>query len=264
MDKRSHSRPPTVRQLLAGNADEELDDRVFWYADTVRVAGDGLELRVDNVDGIVASPPLDRTLGVKSLRDLARRSHAPDWDAGFGPVLVSSGTFLFIDGRLAVTRRTDDAEVDPGLWTGPAGRCDRTPYVTALKETAEEIEIRDAEGRRWVPTPAMPFVSDTAGVVAFPVAERSATIPLRTTAVRLFVNGEAVAEHALWYFFDDVCNTLELRLPLFAQSDGHLSLSNPEYDTPARLCTLAELRGLPAVAAVRQLIKEIEDGRSRS
>jgi len=56
-----------------------------------------------------------------------------------GNVLLSSGIILFINNKLLLMKRGEDAQYDPSMWTTPAGRCDRDIEYTAFKEFYEEV-----------------------------------------------------------------------------------------------------------------------------
>jgi hypothetical protein len=251
----------TVSSLLAGKLPQELNDKVFWFADRVQMINDVVQIEINNNQGITAFDPICQELNVACLESLAQLKPDINWINGFGPVLVSSGSFLFINGKLAITRRSTDAKVDPNLWTTPAGRCDRTPLETALKETVEEIKIYDEEGNWLIPAPAAPFLASSHRFTTFPTIEnhKNKNFPIKLHVVNCYLDGQCIASGRMWFYYSQSVNTLELRLPLFTKIEGSFLLHNEEYRTETKLLSLAEINGEEAVPALKELLGEIYD-----
>ncbi|MEW7990477.1 MAG: NUDIX domain-containing protein [Candidatus Thiodiazotropha sp.] len=197
-------------------------------------------------------------MSLPTVDDLAKQSPAGKFASGTGPMLVSSGVLLWLNGRLAVTRRSHDARYDPGHWTTPAGRCDSTPRITAFKEAAEEIQVRQPDtGQIWIPREAHKSLQDKAKEyptkLGFPPP---ITAPLVT--VQTFLDDTQIEECQMWACFVAHCNTLELRLPLVAQLPFEPELSNPEYGTPALILSHTELRRRDLVPALAFFLEEVQ------
>lgn len=58
-----------------------------------------------------------------------------------GPVLFSGGVIIRINGQFVLIYRDAEASTSPQMWTSPAGRGDRDPATTALKEFYEELAV---------------------------------------------------------------------------------------------------------------------------
>jgi len=251
----------TVDRLLSGRVPHQYDDKVFWFANKIAIRAGVLELHVDNRTCVTAFRGTCELLDVLCVDELAALKPVVDWENGFGPVLVSSGVFLFINDCLTVTQRSMDTPVDPGLWTSQAGRCDRSPLQTALKECVEEISLFDGSGRWLLPEPTRPFAPDDERICYFPAEKNSPRFPLQTLEVSLLLDGREIERQRLWQYYSPTVNTLELRLPLFAHLNEDLHLVNPEFHTHARLIDWWELETTSAVPAVSALIKEMKNER---
>jgi 8-oxo-dGTP pyrophosphatase MutT (NUDIX family) len=243
----------SIFELMDGNTPPWADDRVFWYAQKIIRTPDGIEIHVDKKKSLTAFNPVCQELQAPCISTLASLRPAADWNKGFGPVLVSSGTLLFINGKILVTRRSADATIDPWRWTTPAGRCDRTPVKTAYKETAEEVSIENSEGLLFLPEGAAEFKTkkDKENILFYPENHG----PIRTEHINFIIDNKIIERHKMWSFYSPTFNTLELRLPLFATINDSISVSNPEYGTPTALREVHTLDGEPMVPALEAFQK---------
>jgi len=246
----------TVDKLIRGMLGTEYDDKVFWYAASIQKSENILSIEIENNSGLTAFRPFCEQIKVSCLDELAQIKPIVNWAAGFGPVLVSSGSFLFINGKLAVTRRSADAKVDPNLWTTPAGRCDRTPLETALKETIEEIKIYDTEGNILIPEAAVFLLTEGQKFKTYPTKEKDDKYPIKTMEVQCILDGKIIETCYMWAYYSPQANTLELRLPLFTELREQLILKNEEYGTETILANLADLKHDKVVPAVKELLRD--------
>ncbi|MBU0656045.1 MAG: NUDIX domain-containing protein [Gammaproteobacteria bacterium] len=248
----------TVKDLLEGKLPAVYRDKVFWFAERVIQTDEYINLYINNKTGLTAFEPFAQELGVIPVSQLASLSATTSWNTGEKPVLVSSGSFLWINGKLLVTQRTADTKYDPLAWTAPAGRCDDTPLRTALKETIEEIHVQSVEsGRLWMPDLARGVLPEGTDVnfypttVAFPYGLDGKLVKSRT-----WIDNKLIEESMLWMMFSEKSNTIEFRVPLVAAIDENLLYTNPEYHTDVQAVMLEELKEMQLVPAVRQLLSE--------
>lgn len=246
----------TVKDLLNGRLPTIYRDKVFWFAERVVQADNCINLYINNNTGLTAFEPFAQELEVIPVSQLSSLPDTIPWNTGEKPVLVSSGSFLWINGKLLITQRTADTKYDPLAWTAPAGRCDDTPLRTALKETIEEIHVQSVEsGRLWMPDLSREVVPEGTDVnfystmIAFPKNLRARLIKSRT-----WVDDELIEESMLWMMFSEKSNTIEFRLPLIATIDEDLFYTNPEYHTDVQAVMLKELEGMQLVPAVHHLL----------
>lgn len=251
----------TVKDLLNGRLPTIYRDKVFWFAERVVQADNCINLYINNNTGLTAFEPFAQELEVIPVSQLSSLPDTIPWNTGEKPVLVSSGSFLWINGKLLVTQRTADTKYDPLAWTAPAGRCDDTPLRTALKETIEEIHVQSVEsGRLWMPDLARQVLPEELDVnfypttVAFP--NKLNGLHQKLVKVRTLIDHDLIEESMLWMMFSEKSNTIEFRIPLMATIDGKLLYTNPEYHTDVKAIALTELSRLRLVPAVRELLFE--------
>lgn len=115
-------------------------DRVFISAKAKPLAG-GWQLDIDQDCPVVALNEKVREefqLNCPTVNEI-RSGQYPEL------TLVSAGSFIWIEEmgirRLYLLRRDLTAPSDPGLMTGPAGRCDKLISATMAEETNEEMLI---------------------------------------------------------------------------------------------------------------------------
>lgn len=117
-------------------------DRIFF---TGRVSREGNIWRVDVEKGmptVALNEQIRNEFDLKNspiVNEMRARKKLPELS------LISGGSFLWIVEkgvpRLILLRRDDEAPVDAGCLTGPAGRCSEKPSETAVSETNEELII---------------------------------------------------------------------------------------------------------------------------
>lgn len=254
----------TLQNLLDNTLPTQYRDKIFWYASHIKIddINNQVDIHIDSTNCLVAFDDvvdglLAMGLNVKTISNLAKLGTQ---DINNRPMLVSSGTFLWINDKLLVTQRTAAAKFDPSFWTTPAGRCDTTPLKTAYKETAEEIHGFDkVTDELWMPQPTLIYFSDIKANGYEVVNDFPKHIQLQTSTVNTWVDDEQIETAKMWYYYSESVNTLELRVPMYAQVDKELYFKNAEFDTNAGLMSIEELQERDVVPAVDKLIKEIED-----
>lgn len=248
----------TVHAIISGQLPEKYKDKVFWFAEKIVKTVDTIDIYIDNKTSITAFDSYATELNVKPISFISSQAHSGSWDAGEIPVLVSSGSFLWINEKLVVTQRTADTKFDPLAWTTPAGRCDDTPVRTGLKETIEEIRLESVKtGKLMMPSLAQPIVPNTLQPDFYPVLVKfPSEFKSKMTRVRTWVDNRLVEDEKLWFMYDKESNTLEFRLPLISKIDEKLSYTNPEFHTDVQTLNFSELEKLHLVPAVKQLLSE--------
>lgn len=242
----------TVKKLLDGQIDQKYDDKVFWYASEVVIKDNNIQIFIKN-SNLVTFDDID--LNIKKISDF--RKNTQDTTNKLKNVLVSSGSFLFINDKLAVTQRELTTKYDPGFWTTPAGRCDRTILITGLKETIEEIEIKQ-NGKLLYPDITKELVSNK-DVTFYKTSFEDKNLPLKTYNINLYLDNILIEQCKSWMMFSKKANTIEFRIPIFAElNEENLEFRNPEFNTATGLKTLKELKQLQCVPALKQLLKEIQ------
>ena len=245
-----------VESLLKGNIPNKFNDKIFWYATKVEINKKEINIFIDN-DKLFTFDNID--INIKKISELVNIKQ--DSNQKLNNVLISSGSFLFINEKLAVTQRELTTKFDPGFWTTPAGRCDRTILDTALKETIEEIEIIQ-NNKILYPKIAQNFVNKTKDVIFYDASFSNSKIPINTTKVKLFLDNNLVQECYSWFYFSKEVNTIEFRIPIFTTlNEQSLQFRNPEFGTPTGLKTIEELKTLQCVPALKKLIEEITNGK---
>ncbi len=246
----------TVKDLISGSCSNEFDDKVFFYASLVKKENDIIKIYVNN-NLATTSTSFDVTT-VSELRktDKNYKSHLTD---GLKDVLISSGSFLFINSKLVLTKRTHDAPIDPNKWTSPAGRCDRNPLTTALKETAEEINIYcKSSGTYIYPKGAEHFIKNKDNISFIPYEKSSELFKINLNKVEFYLDGKLEEKSELWFYYDEESNTFEFRLPIFYSLDEkNIEVNNPEY--PDTKTKLFDITALPKDEDLVSSIKQLKD-----
>ncbi len=237
-----------VQDLLSGNIDEKYNDQVFWYASEVVVKNNQVNIYVKN-ENLVTFDEID--LDMKKISELKDKiqndlNHMKD-------VLVSSGSFLFINEKLAVMQRDLNTKFDPGFWTTPAGRCDRTIVETGIKETIEEIEIR-RENKILFPDIAKKFNITKKNIEFYATSFKNIKFPLKTYHISLYLDNMLIEECKVWMYFSKSVNTIELRIPIFAELSENDIILKGEYKTATGLKSIEELRHIKCVPALSNFI----------
>ncbi len=242
-----------VEELLANQLDAKYDDKLFWYASKVSIRQDRIDLFVRN-ESLVGFDDVGYD-GIKKVSQM--QNNVQSDKTLMHDVLVSSGSFLFINDGLVVTRRNTLTRYDPECWTTPAGRCDRTILQTAVKETVEEIRIHQGE-KILYPDIAADIVTDRQNVRFYPTTPRNINFPLKLYDVRLYLDSRLIEETTAWVYYSEAVNTLEFRIPIFSCINPcGLHFSNPEFGTETGLKTVEELSRIETVPALTRLLHEI-------
>lgn len=245
-----------VNDLLSANIKNEYEDKIFWFAESVILLDGLLTIHINNMNGLVAFDSVAERVGCTKISNLITEGNSQEWFKGNCPVLVSSGSFLWINDRLLLTQRTAHTPFDPLSWTTPAGRCDRTPLVTALKETLEEVIIVSQKSSKRLVPDICEYLSidlniDTKKIeskIGFPDF-----LQKKLTRVETYLDGKLIEYAELWFMYDEYVNTLELRLPILLYITDELLLSNPEFHTSTSLLDKDEILVLKLVPAVKKL-----------
>ena len=224
----------TVKKLLNGNIEKKYNDRVFWYASKVIIEENKVKVYIDK-DNLVTFDDID--LNVKKISEFKDNKQINE--NCMKNILVSSGSFLFINDKLAVTQRESDTEFDPSFWTTPAGRCDRTILETGIKETWEEIEIK-RDNKLIFPDVAKEFISSMKNIEYYDTSFEKKKFPLQIYDIYLYLDNILIEECKSWMYVSKKVNTIEFRIPIFATLDGELIL-NSEFETEAGLKSIEEL-----------------------
>lgn len=248
----------SVQSLLNGDLPSDYRDKVFWYAEKVTQIDSVINIYIYN-DNLVTFDSYAKELNIRPISQFTSASQEILWNLGEKQILVSSGTFLWVNNKLLLTQRTANTKYAPLAWTTPAGRCDDTPLRTGLKETIEEIHIRSMHtDKLWMPEIAKELISNVDEVllydatIDFPVIANN-----KLTKVKTWLENELIEEAMLWYFYDKKANTLEFRLPLQTFIDDKLVYSNPEFHTDVQALELNDLKKMKVVPAVAKLIDSI-------
>lgn|GEM_PF-1874392 len=250
-----------------------LDDTVFFYATKVEKNSDLIwSVDVDPAACLVSMAA--NTEGLPTVNDLRegslQKTVEHDRIIYQGKVLLSSGIILAVNGKILMLLRDDEAPVDPLKWTSAAGRCDREPFLTALKEFYEEVILFDR-------------VSGKPVFVIFPENDylEEAKEIYRTTLARkgfkhlvtewVFINADVDCHHSSLFqqvrtrftsgeitgdgtpeiftdmffpFMDEENNTLELRLlasvSIPDKTEFQLAFCDGEYKRTVKLFTVED------------------------
>ncbi len=244
-----------VQDLLDGKLDKQYNDKVFWYASKVIIEENNVNVYIEN-DNLVTFDDID--LNIKKISEF-RNNKQKDLE-NMENILVSSGSFFFINDKLVVTQREFTATYDPGFWTTPAGRCDRTILETGIKETMEEIEVR--RGNKIIfPDIAKKFISDTKNIEFYNTSFEDERFQLKIYNISLYLDNILIEEYQSWMYVSKEVNTIEFRIPIFAKlNEGDLTFINPEFGTDTGLKSIEEIQTLEVVPALKKLIGEIDNG----
>ena len=249
-----------VEMLINGKFDIKYDDKVFWFAKYVEQREDNIDIFIDNRQGLTAFDDIATELNIPTVNDLAQCSKIKIKSSMtiYESVLISSGSFLWINNKLLLLQRTENTKYDPLAWTTPAGRCDRTPFVTGIKETIEEIKIQNINNQTlWYPQQAKEYNSDkTIRYFDSEIIFKNKSIKL--TNVRTWLDNTLIEECQLWYMYNQIVNTFEFRIPLYGIINEKVSFSNPEYNMDVKAVDKKELFTLKVVPAVEKLRQQMD------
>ncbi len=202
----------SVKSLL-NNSYPFYSDKLFWYASKVTIQNNTISVFINN-ENLVTFDNID--IDVKKISQLTsiKRNNMTTLEN----VLISSGSFLFINDKLAVTQRQLTTKYDPGFWTTPAGRCDRNLYTTAIKETIEEIEISHNQTKLF-PNIAKNLLTTNENIKYYDVFFENKKFPINLYDVTVYLDDEIIEETKMWFYYSKDVNTIEFRLPIFANID---------------------------------------------
>lgn len=243
-----------VKALIDGKIDKNYDDKVFWYASKVLFENEIISIYLENKN-IVSLDNCDfESIKVSQIAKIKQED-----EKEMNDVLISTGSFIFINDKLLVTKRQLDTQFDAGFWTTPAGRCDRTIYECTIKETIEEIDIYKDENKI-VPDISKGFIKDTKNIDFYKTSNFNKDINIKMNKIRFYFENEFVEEFDSWSYYVKKVNTLELRLPIFTILDEEkLTFKNNEFNMPVDLKTIEDLSKMEIVPALEKLLSEIKN-----
>lgn len=240
----------TVTDLLNSTYPDQYNDKVFWYASSVSYEKECIIISIDS-ENIVSNSSVCKELNCLTISDLM------GGDATKSGYLVSSGVFLWINKKFIITQRTLDAVFDPGKWTSPAGRCDRTPYETAFKELVEEVSIfSNRDNKPYIPNKK--FINyDKYQCHRYDVDENThEIINLPFVVVKTFLNGALIEKKSMYFFMNKSNNTVELRLPVSITIDEDYDLINQEFNTEVKQINFKDLQKYDCVDTLKVIIHD--------
>ncbi len=123
---------------------QKWDDQVFYFARKLEFRKNrGWSIIIDPNECLVGMQPLsDEMPDIYELRSSqVKRTVFSDGFDIEGRILISGGVLLLIKDKYLLFFRDSEAPVAPEKWTSAAGRLDRAPLLTALKEFYEEVII---------------------------------------------------------------------------------------------------------------------------
>jgi hypothetical protein len=201
-----------------------------------------------------------------------------------GRVLFSGGIILTINDKILMLQRDRDAPVDPLKWTSPAGRCDREPLLTALKEFYEEVilfdkvlgkpifvtfgnvayfeQLKEIYGetvkRKGFEYPSNEWIFVYADVEskdeAYLQEVQTCFGPDETSDT---FSEQEVFTGRFFTFFDEEGNTLEMRLLasllIAAETEANMAFRDGEYERTVKLFTKEEFMFMKESALVRTI-----------
>lgn len=267
---------------------DALDDKVFFYARKVDRSRDmNWSIHVDPNACLVSMEDMGNALPtVDALRQgELKKKIAGNRVCYEGNVLFSGGVVLTINEKLLLLLRDAEAPVDPLRWTSPAGRCDREPLFTSLKEFYEEVIIFDRISGNpvFVAFPDKTYRQALKGiysrtlqrkgfdhrevqwmVVHAAVDDRHAG-HLRTVQTFFGSDQESgggrdgeVFKARFFTFFDETANTLELRqliaLSISSEMEARLTFRDGEYERSVRLFSTEEFTHLEHTSLVGTMV----------
>jgi hypothetical protein len=248
-----------------------LNDTVFFYATKLEKCHD-LTWSVDVDPAACLVSMAANTEGLSTVNELREgsllKTVEDDRIIYQGKILLSSGIILAVNDKILMLLRDDEAPVDPLKWTSAAGRCDREPFLTALKEFYEEIILFDSVSGQpvFVIFPENDYLKEAKEIYRatlarkgfkHPVAEwvfinadfdRHNSSLLQQVRTR-FASGEITGDGApevftdmFFPFMDEENNTLELRLlasvSIPDKTESQLAFCDGEYKRTVKLFTV--------------------------
>jgi len=240
--------------------DKSFDDKVFFYAKKITFSqSNGWTIIVQPDACMVSMHESKLALDtVATLRSSPLAVSSSSAGSVFkGKILFSAGAMLFLGTDVVMMKRDEAAPTDPKKWTSPAGRSDREPLLTALKEFHEEVILFDTLSNRpvYVDIANNPYakiveniyyetlkrkgyeadVSDWIRLVAYQTTPNIKNIyPVKLLFGEEHVDSSLNGTIKYFSFMDVSNSTLELLLPLTINNDQlskvNISLCDGEYD----------------------------------
>jgi hypothetical protein len=248
-----------------------LDDIVFFYATKVEKNGD-LTWSVDVDPAACLVSMAANTEGLPTVNDLREgqvlKTVEKDRVVYEGRILLSSGIILTVNDKILMLLRDDEAPVDPLKWTSPAGRCDREPFLTALKEFYEEVILFDGVSGKpvFMTYPENHYLAEAKKSYRTTLARKGFMHPVEEWLIfnaDIERNGSSLLQQVrtcfefrdttddserevfmdlFFPFMDEENNTLELRLLASAaipdKTEFQLAFCDGEYERTVKLFTL--------------------------
>ncbi len=265
----------TPASLLNSVIPSELDDSVFFYASSAGFdPANGWMLKIDPNDCLVSMD--SDSSAMPSVEAIRNERNAILHGVGTSIQLVnrclfSGGALVFINNQLLLLKRDAKAPYAPLKWTAPAGRSDRDPFTTSLKEMSEEVILFDRKTQSPVQIICSNYPNPTEIERVYSQTLRRKNMDENpanwikiqaTPAPNMAPNAYPVnvqfgsdsidyaeGEQPLFYYFpDQINNTLEFLLVLYIDSrhTEHLDLAfyDGEYDRQVKLFSEAEIIAL--------------------
>jgi hypothetical protein len=261
----------------------QLDDKVFFYSRKLVNDNDIWHIHVDPASCLVSMGNSED--GLPTVADLRQgvlqKKSERDSVVYEGRILLSSGVILTINNKILMLMRDDEAPVDPLKWTSPAGRCDREPVLTALKEYYEEVILFDhvsgepvfvtfpdndyAEAVKEIYRTTLirkGFKHPTTEWISF-TADFGSRNRLHLQTVRTCFGSDEMTDDDdrrevfidnYFPFFDEENNTLELRLlaslSIPDETEARLAYCDGEYERPVKLFSEKEFMQMTHLSMV--------------
>lgn len=264
--------------------DERWDDKVFFFANRLSFKPqDGWGIYVSPENCLVSMGPFDSNIPtVDELRASALQKSSDCTGLELrGRILFSAGVLLCIDDNVLLFERDEQAPTDPLRWTSAAGRSDREPLFTALKEFHEEVILYDSNSNMpvYVDIADNPYTEEVEKIYQKTLCRKGFSSD-RKSWLRLIADvypgkignvypvktyfGDSVVDSSkgrslpFYSFFDEPNSTLELLLPLALQKGqlDHIRLKfmDGEYNRKVRLFTEKEFCDFPESGLVSTMI----------
>lgn len=246
---------------------EKWDDMVFFFAEEIyfnKKSGWDITINPDNCR--VGMKSLEKDMpDIATLRkEKPQKCESKDGSLMCGRILLSAGVIFFVENKLVLFRRDEQAPVAPLKWTTPAGRLDRAPLYCALKEFYEELIMLDEHSGKPVffQIPGLPYANELRTVYEQTLKRKGENTSQNEwliidcePGVSYFTDTQPVSvrfecetissfEIRFWPIYDEENNTLELMLPLTVESqalvDIKLLFKDGEYQRINKLYELDE------------------------
>ncbi len=273
-----------MKNAINTHIPEKWDDKVFYFAQKIRFnERTGWEIYINPADCLVGMEAYNTHMpDVSGLRN--ERHKRRETDNGFelqGRLLFSAGVLFFLDEALLLLQRDALAPSAPLKWTSPAGRADRDPLLTALKEFHEEVIIFDQKSGKpvYVDITNLPYgplvrevYSDSLVNKGYS-SDKADWIHLQASVsvkdftcvhnVTVFFGDEKIdssqsGRAPFFTYFDEKRSTLELLLPVTLQRDSgcevEFAFVDGEYERKTAIFSLAEFENFSDTELVSTMI----------